>query len=406
MSSLKRRDDSQRGQVLVIVAIGLVVIVAMVGIVIDGGFAWGKQRETQNGADSAAEAGAVVLAANLAGTSPAKTDADVLAAVNAAGASNKIGNSPDAWYTDIDGNLLNTAGAIVANEADAATVGNGLIPPNASGVRVVGSQTFDTFLARVIGFTQFTSNAEAVAVAGYLGGTCEAEAGCIILPVIVPTTVLGCNGSNDPSPIIPTTYWPAPGPVVTIPLCKNGPGNVGWLDWTPTAGGTSELIDAILHPSNPELEWPGWYYVTSTGNVNSKGVEDALNTYKGQYVAFPQFDATCDTQPSGPGINDCPAGHVGGHGSNQWYHLAGMGAFKFCTDDYTAMPECSVAGGAAKDFTQGAYINGNNKTICDTGNGGTSCLVGKFDIIEYKGKVTAAPPADSGSSAVGVQLIR
>ena len=52
---LKRsRHRNERGQVLVIVAMGLVVMVAMVGLVIDGGFAWGQQRKTQNGADAMA----------------------------------------------------------------------------------------------------------------------------------------------------------------------------------------------------------------------------------------------------------------------------------------------------------------------------------------------------------------
>ena len=45
------------------IALSLVVIVAMVWLVIDGGYAWGQQRKTQNGADSMAEAGAAVLAA-------------------------------------------------------------------------------------------------------------------------------------------------------------------------------------------------------------------------------------------------------------------------------------------------------------------------------------------------------
>ena len=36
-------------------------------------------------------------------------------------------------------------------------------------------------------------------------------------------------------------FWQVTGQVITIPLCKNGPGNVGWIDWSPTAGGTSEL---------------------------------------------------------------------------------------------------------------------------------------------------------------------
>jgi len=406
MRLFKRRDTDERGQILVIVAVGLVVMVAMVGIVIDGGYAWGKQRETQNGSDAASEAGALLLAQNLAGTVPAKTDAEVRTAVNAVAVADGIGPAPAAWYTDFDGNLLDATGAIAPDTGSAAQVGNvsNAIPPGTMGVRVDGQQTFDTFLARVIGFNQFTTTTTATARAGYLGGTCSAEEGCIVLPVTVPVTVLGCDGQNDPAPVQPATLWPAPSTVLSIPLCKNGPGNVGWIDWTPTAGGVNELEDAILHPSNIALTWPGWYYITATGNVNSSNIEDALNTYSGQSVMFPQFDATCDAAPSGPGINDCPAGHVGGNGSNQWYHVAGMSTFVFCTGD-GSMPECSTAGGAPKDFTQGAYVNGSNP-ICDTGNGATSCLAGKFIVISYEGSVEAAPGPNGGSSSVSVQLIR
>lgn len=397
MKLWKRRGDSnKRGQVLVIVALGMVVIVAMVGVVVDGGYAWGKQRETQNGADSAAEAGGVVLAYNMSGASPVRTDADVAAAVNAAGAANDIGSDVTAYYTDIDGGLLNAAGTVVGSESAAAQVGGGVIPPGTFGVRAHGSQTFDTFLARVIGFDQFTTTTTATAVAGWTGGTCDADAGCFVLPITVPTTILGCDGSNQPLLDPEGDQWDPDLGIVTIPLCQNSPGNVGWLDWTPTAGGTSELEDAITNPSNPAIEWPGWFYVTSTGNVNAQQVEDALNAYAdlGRYVQFPQFNSTCDVDPT---VSGCPEDHVGGHGSQQWYHLAGMSTFQFCDD---SIPDCAAAG-----FTKGAYITGSNP-ICDTGNGGTSCLVGRFLVISYKGKVQAAPGPNPATASVSVQLIR
>ena len=64
------RSDNERGQILVIVAAGLVAIIAMVALVVDGGFAWAKQRDTQNAADASAEAGATMLMENLAGVTP------------------------------------------------------------------------------------------------------------------------------------------------------------------------------------------------------------------------------------------------------------------------------------------------------------------------------------------------
>jgi hypothetical protein len=404
------RHRHERGQVLVIVAVAMVAVVAMVGLVVDGGFAWGKQRDTQNAADAAAEAGAVVLAQRLAGVVPAKTDADVAAAVLLAGTENAI-DPPNAWYTDVYGNLLDPTGAIVASRADAAKVGVvGVIPPNAAGVEAIGSQTFPTFLVRVIGFDQLTATAPATAVAGYATDICSAEVGCDVIPVTVPVTVLGCDGQNDPAPAFPTSYWEPTDVPLTVPLCKAGPGNVGWLDWTPTAGGNSEVIQSILVPDNDQMTIPNWFYVTSTGNVNSAGVEDALNnTWGGQAVLFPMFDVTCDAQPTGPGENDCPAGHVGGNGQQQWYHLPQFASFQFCGGtpnwcDGTYGPNNDVLG---LSYAKGAYVNGDNTATCDTGNGGTSCLAGRF--VKIIGGPYAVGPGTGGNpatSVIGVQLLR
>lgn len=399
MSKSPKHDE--RGQVLVIVALGLVVIVALVGLVIDGGYAWSKQRSTQNAADSVAEAGAVVLMENLAGTVPAKTDADVLAAVNSAATINGFG-TPIAYYTNFNGDLLDGAGAITTDPATAARVGSGAIPPGAKGVRGETDQTINTFIMAVIGVSTLDVSATATARAGFRESSCEVEAGCIVLPVTIPTTVVGCDGTGNLDQVEDASGNPilfvAPSEVQTIPLCKNSPGNVGWLDWTPTAGGASELEDAILTPSNPFLEWPQWFYITSTGNVNSKPIEDALRTYDGEVVQIPMFDATCDAQPTGPFTTDCPTGHLGGNGSNQWYHLASMAGFRFC--------DASNGDCAALGLDHGAYVNGSNAVPCDTGNGGTACLAGNFEVISTKGEVSEAPPPGGTPGSVAVQLIR
>ena len=55
-------------------------------------------------------------------------------------------------------------------------------------------------------------------------------------------------------------------------------------------------------------------------------------------------------------------------------------------------------------------MNGNNASTCEyghesSGNGGTSCLAGKFEAISYEGEVSAAPPPNPAAANVGVQLI-
>ena len=388
----RSNERQERGQVLVIVGMSIIVLIAMIGLVIDGGLAWGNQRNTQNVADATAKAGATVLAERLGGAT--RADADVLSAVDATAEANSL-DDVVAFYTDDQGRLLTPVGGLAANTATAAVVGGGPIPTGAAGVLSEGSLTFETLLARVIGITEFTATAQATAISGYRTSSCPATAGCVVLPVTLPITILGCDGSNNPAPAEPEQQWDL-GVFYTLPLCKNGPGNVGWLDWTPTAGGTSELVTAIEEPNNPGLKWPGWYYITSTGNVNSKQVEDAINdNYAGEIVAIPLFDVTCDAEPTGPGGDDCPLGHEGGNGSNQWYHLAGMASLRLCGPDVT---ECG-------SFTLGAYINGSNPQ-CDTGNGGTSCLAGVFTKIAEEGEVSSNPPPNADIAQVGIQLIK
>jgi hypothetical protein len=55
---------------------------------------------------------------------------------------------------------------------------------------------------------------------------------------------------------------------------------------------------------------------------------------------------------------------------------------------------------------EGAYLSGSNEAECDTGNGSTSCLVGKFTDILGTGTVGPGVGAGTGSKAIGVQLIK
>ena len=58
MHSTTAHRQAESGQVIVIFALALVVIVAMVGLVLDGGSTFAQRRTQQNAADLAALAGA------------------------------------------------------------------------------------------------------------------------------------------------------------------------------------------------------------------------------------------------------------------------------------------------------------------------------------------------------------
>lgn len=367
---------TERGQVLVLVVAGLAFMLGMVGLVIDGGYAFAQQRGSQNGADAAATAGALIIAENLpfraAGLTPPKTDGDVATAVNTAATNNLLG-TVEAYYTDLPGNLLSPA----------VRVGDGNLPNAAWGVTTTATKTFNTFFSGLLGLQSITATTSATVVAGYVE---NAGAGNV-LPITIPLNIIACENNGNFQTIQPPTVWPLNEHLI-LPLCK-GPasGNIGWLDWNPPAGGTQELIQAILNPSNPAIPVPSWQYVTSTGNVNAGGVEDAINTYAGRVVLLPFFDNAC-TAPNAAANSACPAGSGTGNGQNNWYHMPYFFALRL-------------------QDVKAAYIQGSNPE-CGSAWAGAGCLIGT--ITSYIGpNVTVG--AGSGTSldaysAVGVQLIR
>jgi hypothetical protein len=430
----RARHDSESGQAIVVMLGAILLAVAMVATIVDGGNVLAQQRVAQNGVDATAEAGAVLLAERLAGANEPSGGWDL----NIAGRLQQTADANNvtieaAYYTDICGIPLKSDGtaAIKLDDTEdlsiALQVGNGshVLPGGAAtapdcpnrlvgpvaGVLVIGRKDVDTYVAGAIGISQFRVNTRATAVSGYLQGYCDATEGkyCALLPVAFPVNIMNCDGSNRP--IDTGVSWTF-NVVYKIPLCSNGPGNVGYLDWDPPSGGTGEVVCSIKTADNPAIDLPSWQYVTATGNANGGGgacddtIEEALRTFEGEVVLAPQFDLTCN--PSHGGDPDsslpavvtspnygCPAGDLGGSGTNQWYRMPSFAFLELCG------PAVAGCGGL-----HAAYISGNNSAICDTGNGATSCLVAKFKHVMATGTVGAGVGSGTGNKAVGVQLIK
>ena len=373
---------------LVLVVLGMIGMLAMAAIVVDGGNAWAQQRATQNGADSAAEAGAVVLVQQLSGANPtwtnAQWDSAVAGAVNAAASSaqNNL-TSMQAYYTDVNGNLLTSAGAAATDVTQAAVVGAGIMPTGAAGVQAQGGRTLNTYFAGVIGLTHITTPASATAVAGVLVGIL----GTAVLPVTFPVTISTCSGSSSlvpgqvPWPIVDQATANASNEAI-VPLCKTGPGSVGWLD----LGGSSTLAGQITTPSTQTFTLPLWLLQTKTGDANS--VDTAMNAYDGQIILLPMFDGTCKTEPSSTDLTACTTPGVG---NNTYYHIPQFTGF----------------------LLDHAYIAGNNFPACNSspgapavgGNGSTGCLKGWFVKRIESGQVVSGS-SSNGPAAMGVQLIK
>ncbi len=384
-SRARRERTGEQGQAIVILAGGLTAIVVMIALIVDIGFAFGERRNSQNAADAAAEAGAGVLAENLIrqGTSyPQLTDSVVSERVQAIATANEVETPMEAYYTDIECDLITSGGSETTSRADAAPVGGGSIPSGAWGVMAVGEKTVDTSFAAVVGMNTIDVAAEATAVSGYLAESCTAETGCTLLPITFLATTYHC--ADRTGELVPDGGDWVVGDSVTLPLCKDANGNVGWIDWYPPSGGTAELVDTIYNPNNPPITLPDWYWVAQTGNVNAGTVETALNSYQGQVVVVPMFDAVCaepeDRKPSG-GV--CPEEAVRGGGVNLWYHFV----------QFTAL------------YLDEAFITGNNRE-CGSSTGLDGCIKGRIVRFITSGEVSSVPPTSRSAQVAAVQLIK
>lgn len=173
-----RSPRSERGQVIVIVALALTAFVAMVGVVVDGGIALSNRRQVQNAADSAALAGTRVLGLDLkwraTGADPSdrpfvNADAAVCDAINNALGYNTNGGQVIGDIDCVTGSDEATYVRFVAGQvvpySPVRQVGNG-IPGDAQGVRVVPTGQTETLLMNVVGIASIPITADATALAG------------------------------------------------------------------------------------------------------------------------------------------------------------------------------------------------------------------------------------------------
>jgi hypothetical protein len=379
----------QAGQALVLMTLAMVAMLAMGALVIDGGNAFVQQRATQNGADAAAEAGAVVLAYNLSGGS--HSDSEVLAAVTASAAKNSITlQSPvPALYTNVNGNSLGIT---------VGTLSGAMPPAAAAGVRAFGSRTFSTFLGGIVGINQLGSSAQATAVSGPSAG-CQLSAGCALLPLTFPVNPTICDGTGEqitvgegPYTIVPIDAMNA-GNESILGICKTADGSVGWLSigapLSACGNGVNGLLCLIETPVS-SMTFPIWL-PTETGNVNSSPVDRAVNAYDNTIVYIPFYDCWKNNVGQGHSEVPCPAPPFSAQGNNTFYRIKGVYGF----------------------YLDHAYINANNPQ-CNPppgpgsppvgGNGGTGCLKGWF--VQPMDATAVGFGSFTPGEALAVQLIR
>ena len=242
----RRRGNPESGQAIIVMIGAILLSLALVATIVDGGNVFAQQRVTQNGVDAAAEAGAVLLAERLAGADEPSGGWDVN--IGARIAQTADANSvvvQAAYYTtsaaplEADGTAAIDEDTRVEDLPAALQVGNAshLLPggtatapdcPNrlvgpVAGVMVIGERNIAAYVAGAIEINSFLIRTRATAVAGYLQSYCDSSEGkyCALLRVAFPTSIIECDGTNKP--LDTGEPWKF-GIVYKIPLCQGEPG--------------------------------------------------------------------------------------------------------------------------------------------------------------------------------------
>lgn len=279
---VNRRDE--RGQILLIVAAGLLLFVSLVGLVVDTGVGFRERRDLQNSSDLSAMAGTKVIADHY--LDGGRTGAEVYAAIEGSLTANECVPADGCnWTAQYVKPLPGAPGTeIVLGDVTSA----GAIPAGAQGVQVDTDSTPATFFMRVIGIDEIAVAVEATAMTSSLLN--EAPYG-----VLLPIAAFDSDYQPD------VEYELTAG--------EEGPGNFGWLTWH---GSPDEptLAESICTPNNPEIpSFPVWIE-GSPGMTNGSAVRDCTTNWLGSTVLIPIWAQTNNRG-----------------GSNLEYEIITLGAF-------------------------------------------------------------------------------
>ncbi|MGZ8770545.1 MAG: pilus assembly protein TadG-related protein [Aeromicrobium sp.] len=312
----KRREG---GQMLVLFAATVTVIIMVVGLVIDGGNALVQRREAQNAADFAALAGARIITQRISGDFTNGTDANVASAITKSMAINHA--SPVTFGPPIGPVYVDDTGAIVPSTGSPASfVGNGSIPAGASGVKVSATQVFSTYFVGLAGLASLTASAEATARGGYSAGPPSG-----VFPVGIAEAFFDgrqpCSGpvSTDPTNVC---Y-----PTKLTPGSHNVPGGFGWLKFGCPGYGLGQGNNGGCEHNKPflqdEIGPPSNSYGCCT-EVGLPGSLDFVGSLPGNKAS-----ADCDYYIDNEIVVTTPVwDYALGTGSNGHYHIIGFTGFQ------------------------------------------------------------------------------
>ncbi|HDQ73886.1 MAG TPA: hypothetical protein ENN19_17585 [Chloroflexi bacterium] len=365
---------SEEGQVLVLLVFGIIALLAVAGLAIDGGTVFLQRRRMQNSADASALAGTRLLAAAIC-EKDGVDDASIWAEVQAYAAKNGVNDPADnvmAYYVNHEKQAL-------------GLVGDGTIPHGATGISSTVKITSSTYFMMLVGIDEAGASAAALAVTGpplMLSGG--------LRPFGVPHDVVkDLDPDDDANNDFSITFKNDGGSVTW------GDGNLaqhrGWMNmgylWNnsenPTfpraisqAGNAADLKEWMANG------WDGTIYIDCLwrdGCANGDFIHAKPGTNSSavcqapvdpDQITIPVYDIIADCEPEIPDPKpDCPT-----QGSGFCYHIIGVAAVR--------ITGCSQGGGTiAMELDRLVTGEGMPNLSEYTGFGGTQACAGGYQIV-------------------------
>jgi Flp pilus assembly protein TadG len=241
-----------RGQVLVMFAGGLIALIAVVGLVIDGGNVFFNRRDDQNASDLASLAGTKRLYDYYTKNAAFTTTDNVYSAVQKSLQANGcVAADGCTWTARYVGDQIGTTFPVLGTAAavDTALPGGGYT----LGVQVDVRTQPRTYFLGVFGRGTWDVRTSAVAMTRSYDTVSPGD----LLPIAL---VDGQTFSE--------------GTIYSLTSGSNGPGNFGWVSWdgSNTAG---SLATSICTPNNPAFSLP-YQFAGDPGKTNADDVRACL----------------------------------------------------------------------------------------------------------------------------------
>lgn len=328
----------ESGQSMVLITLVIVGMIAMLGLVMDGGNAYLQRRKMQNASDASAYAGARVLATRGNDNSVAK-NCEIRRTIETYAVRNGVpGTVPTncaSLNPKIRAYFLNSSGNRVGSEIGLAVA----IPTTAVGVEVISDTSFNTFFLGVMNQSSGVAQATAKVLAGSIGEPDRLQ----------PLAVRCDQASLETCFTFGQTYDIFEG---------GGPGNFGWLSWN--GGNNAPYVEYMLNPDSVPNPLDGYvdprtgcadlaigcWVQGLPGVTNASGNQNELDKWMNKKLTIVVWDTSA------------------GSGSNTDYRVVGFATFVLT--DYS-LPQKRVTGRFERWVTAGEICTGSCMNTGTTG---------------------------------------